>query len=675
MTMESKMKHKKMKHKKQIAVTLLMTAGLSLAIWSFGRSPVAAQSADYLFIEAENGAPSSPLQILSDTNASNDLYIQVAAGNNSQAAPPASGIATFNFSASGAGTYKVWGRVIAPTNGDDSFWVRMDSGAWVNWNNIPVGGAWHWDDVHNGAAGNVLVTYNLAAGSHTLQFAYREDGTRLDRLLVTNDLQFVPTGLGEPPGTGDCLRTISVDTNAELTAAVANARAGDCIVLADGNYASFTISADGTAASPILIRAANRGRANITSGIIRFNQTSFVTVEGLNITTAGATVSIDGGDRKVAVLFQAADHSRLTRCTLRLSGHTGGTHWVMLGGNSRDNRIDHCEFGPNNVGGCHLIWPRGNPSIPGVTPDPLRDRGPWSEGRGPFNPNVARNTRIDHNYFHDHLPTVTNGGETIVLGGMGMTGDYQNINTIVEFNLWENCFGDGELISIKSSTNTIRYNTVRRSGGGFTARAGNNAQIYGNFILQDGRASSGAIRIHEKDHLVYNNYIEETTGNPIIVGYGDPYNQSGFSHAQVVRARLVHNTLVNCGGVFRIGTAHPLPPVDLVVANNLFLNTGFGAPAPMSGWIYSQNISWPSGPGQTGFIVVNPLLTTVNGLLKLSGGSPAINAANNGVNPFVTDDMDGHARAGARDIGADEFSSAPISRRPLSTSDVGPNAP
>ena len=195
---------------------------------------------------------------------------------------------------------------------------------------------------------------------------------------------------------------------------------GDQIVLASGSYAGFIVARSGSAAAPILIRAASRGQATITSGIVRFSRTNYVTVEGLRLTTAGASQTIDGAARKVAVWFEAAQNCRLTRTRLQLSGHTGNTEWVLLSGNSLFNRIDHNEFGPNNVDG-HMIWPRGNGTIPGVTPP--SDRTSWANGNGPVNPAVARHTLIDHNYFHDHLPTVTNGGELIVLGGFGTTDD------------------------------------------------------------------------------------------------------------------------------------------------------------------------------------------------------------------------------------------------------------
>jgi hypothetical protein len=136
------------------------------------------------------------MQVQSDAAASGGQYVMVAAGNNSQTAAPASGYATVSFVAPTAGTYKVWARVIDPANTDDSFWVRMDGGAWVNWNNIALGSTWHWDEVHDSGNADTVVQYSLAAGTHSLSFAYREDGAKLDRVLITDDLAFVPSGTG-----------------------------------------------------------------------------------------------------------------------------------------------------------------------------------------------------------------------------------------------------------------------------------------------------------------------------------------------------------------------------------------------------------------------------------------------------------------------------------------------
>jgi hypothetical protein len=150
----------------------------------------------YLAKEAESGTLTSPMKILNDATASGGKYITVAAGNNSPNGAPTAGRASFVFNIPVAGAYKVWARAIAPTANDDSFWVRVDNGTFIKWSNVALGASWHWDFVSNGDRGNQVVTFNLTPGNHTLQFAYREDGARLDRVLMTNDAAFAPSGVG-----------------------------------------------------------------------------------------------------------------------------------------------------------------------------------------------------------------------------------------------------------------------------------------------------------------------------------------------------------------------------------------------------------------------------------------------------------------------------------------------
>lgn len=135
------------------------------------------------------------MQAGSDANASGGQYVAVAAGNNSEASAPSTGYAVVPFTVSEAGTYTVWGRVIAPTVDTDSFWVRVDSGPWTKWNDIAPGGSWHWANVTDDDASDARVLFDLDAGVHTVPFAYREEGTRLDRVLITNDLSLVPSGV------------------------------------------------------------------------------------------------------------------------------------------------------------------------------------------------------------------------------------------------------------------------------------------------------------------------------------------------------------------------------------------------------------------------------------------------------------------------------------------------
>jgi poly(beta-D-mannuronate) lyase len=483
-----------------------------------------------------------------------------------------------------------------------------------------------------------------------------------------------PTPTPTVPG-GECTRTINVSTSAQLAAAASGALPGDCVLVADGSYAAFTVTADGTSASPILIKAVNRGGATISSGITRVQNAHFVTLEGFRVTSSGGNTTLDGVSRNVIVSIADSSDCRITRFNFKPSGHANNTGFVMLNGNSHRNRVDHSDFGPNSVDGVHYVWPTGNPEIPGVTKP--ADRTPWAEGHGPFNPNMARETQIDHNYFHDQAAGTA---ECIVLGGIGMTGDYQDLNTVVEYNLFTNCDGDPEIVSIKSSSNTVRYNTIRTSVGGIVNRAGNKAQIYGNFILQGGKSGSVGIRFYEKDHTIYDNYIENTSDYAVIFGGGDAYGGGSFAHAQVFRARFVHNTMVAINGrPVIIGHGSPLPPTDCVFANNILqgnatlMANNRSQNMTWSQNIYQGNLGW--SPSSTSwFLNANPLFARVGELLKLTSGSPAIGYANPSFYPFVVEDLDGQERVDP-DAGADEFSTGGVLRRPLVTTDVGPNAP
>jgi polygalacturonase len=150
-------------------------------------------STETVTVEAESGTRTAPLVVASDPLASGGQYVWVPTASTQTANPPTAGFDTLPFTIGSAGTYKVWGRAIAPANTDDSYWVRIDGGAWINWNDITPGSAWHWAPVTNDAAGDAVVLFNLAAGAHTVQFAYREDGTKLDKVLITNDLSLVPS--------------------------------------------------------------------------------------------------------------------------------------------------------------------------------------------------------------------------------------------------------------------------------------------------------------------------------------------------------------------------------------------------------------------------------------------------------------------------------------------------
>lgn len=186
---------------------------LPAVVLTFCNAVANAQSAS-IWLEAECASVGSLWNRPTDTNASNSQYVVIQSGNNSTASAPSntSGQITFPISVAQNGTYTLFARVLGQTANDDSYWVRMDGGSWVMWNNWWTT-AWAWRQFPN--------TFNLNAGSHTLTFAFREDGAQLDKLSLSTS-STLPTGTG--PAAGNCSTgtTLSVSPTTVNVGAAAN---------------------------------------------------------------------------------------------------------------------------------------------------------------------------------------------------------------------------------------------------------------------------------------------------------------------------------------------------------------------------------------------------------------------------------------------------------------------
>ena len=159
-----------------------------------------------LYLEAESGTETSPMVTGNDSLASAGSYIYVPNGSGYS-----TGRAVIPFSVPEAGSYAIWGRTIAPNTNDNSFFISVDtevkddvvdatdqiSTIW----DVAISTIWTWNRVNmrtspEGAVADRL--FNLSAGPHTLYVSGREDGTELDRVLITNNLSFVPVDNNGP---------------------------------------------------------------------------------------------------------------------------------------------------------------------------------------------------------------------------------------------------------------------------------------------------------------------------------------------------------------------------------------------------------------------------------------------------------------------------------------------
>lgn len=269
---------------------------------------------------------------------------------------------------------------------------------------------------------------------------------------------------------------------AELAAALARARPGDTVVLADGTWhdATVTLSTAGTAGAPLIVRARTPGRVVFTGESSLTFSAPHVVVDGVQF--AGGTT------KRNSVVQFGSDHGRLTNSAIidyNPPDVATGYYWVYFQGDH--NRVDHCYF----KGKSHQQPVIGN-----------HIRG-------------SRHNTTDHCHFED-IPHVAgrNGREIFRIWGYGGNeemGDDGAFFTI-EHNLFTRADGEGaEIISLKSNRNIVRFNTIIRTRGGITNRSGNFNTITDNVLLCDGAEGAYGMRITGRHHTVARNYIRGGT--------------------------------------------------------------------------------------------------------------------------------------------------------------------
>jgi poly(beta-D-mannuronate) lyase len=464
----------------------------------------------------------------------------------------------------------------------------------------------------------------------------------------------------------------------QLRKAIAAAKPGDAIVVADGTYQNADIEffAEGTKELPITLRAQTPGKVILTGeSKLRIGGTWLV-VSGLSFRDGYIT---DGH----VILFQRENGGGSTHCRLTDTSIVdynppnphelrNNTYWISLYGH--DNEVDHCYLKGKDTGGPTFVV--------------------WVEGR-------ANEHRIHHNYFAGRPPLGRNGGETMRIGLSGVS--MNTSRTLVEYNLFENCDGESEIISNKSCENVYRHNTFINSQGTLCLRHGNRCTVEGNWFFGNGKRETGGIRVIGEDHKVFNNYLSGLRGHgfnagmPIVEGIpNSPLN----GYWQVKRAIIAFNTFFDCTYNVTVGAGkgtkgdlpRDLPPLDCTFANNLMVGRTPTTQPALRFEDQPQNMTWignvifglePGLPQEVldrgGAKVIDPKLEeSQQKIVKPAADSPVAGAAAT-TQPsdfsFVTEDIEGKPRDPARrTVGSFEASSnGEVRYRPLTPADVGPS--
>lgn len=449
-------------------------------------------------------------------------------------------------------------------------------------------------------------------------------------------------------------KTVYVEKASQLREALKDARPGTHIVMRDvdwTNLGTVQIKCAGTEANPIVLTAKTPGKVSVRGD-------SNFEIRGSHFILHGLTF-IEGGETTAVKFEKSSEYCRLTGCAIINWNppETREMDWVSL--NGKYNRIDHCYFAEHTTPGQTIcVW------------------GHW--------PNYHR---IDHNYFYKQ-PKLHNGCESIKIGS-GASFDNES-EIVVEYNLFEDCDGDAEVVSVKRSNSTLRYNTVTQCAGHLTLRLAHRCRVEGNFIYN----SKGGIRVIGEDHVVVNNYIQNSGWGFLLYGGqnvewdpNSPEFKKSVHYRHAKNNLFAHNTIVGGQNGFLIGSSKDsLSPTGTKFYYNIVtgMENAFAILTPPTHTEYSRNIIHPKqnsmydikqkkdiGPVE-GVVVADPLLAENNyGFMQLTRSSPGINRGKLSVLKLEADIKGDRRKTGQYDIGCEEYTPG-STLKPLTAKDVGP---
>lgn len=449
--------------------------------------------------------------------------------------------------------------------------------------------------------------------------------------------------------------TLPVTSASDIAAAMKIAQPGDTLLMNRGVWTDQHIVFEGVGEEiqPIVLLAAEPGFVILNGTSTLRISGRYLEVNGLHFvggySRTGGVIEFRNGSSK------PAHHCRLTQsAVIDYNPTSNSTEYKWLSLYGTHNRVDYCYFeGKKHGGATFVVWLDGDPNY----------------------------HQVDHNYFGFRPELGVNGGETIRVGtsDWSLTDSY----TTVEYNYFEQCNGETEIISSKSCENIYRYNTFFDCEGTLTLRHGNRCTVEGNYFLGNNNYDAGGVRIIGEDHRVFNNYFYELNGSGyrsalcMVLGVvNSPLNR----YYQVKRASVAFNTFVDCRNSITIGYGssddQSLTPLDCKIANNIAVSDDdiFEYETDPVNMVVEGNFLW-GDPGidlPDGNQLADPLLEQGEDTLwRLTAGSPAIDAGV-GSYDYLTHDMDGQPRMGGLDAGADEYSSEPIGRRPPGPESTGP---
>ena len=301
---------------------------------------------------------------------------------------------------------------------------------------------------------------------------------------------------------------------------------------------------------PIIFKAGTDGKVIFSANSSLRIGGEFIIVQGISFLNGSSPA---GAVWEFRLGKTIANHCRITNCVINDFNNPkriDSNDWISFYG--KNNRVDHCR----------LVNKKNFGVLLAVLMDDERSRDSHHS--------------IDNNYFGKRTPLGSNGGE-IIRVGLAQHCTF-NSNTVIEDNIFDECDGEAEVISIKSCGNIVRRNVFYECQGSLVLRHGNNNTVEENMFLGNGKRGTGGVRIINEGNWVVNNLFYGCRGesfrSPMAIMNG-VFNSPPTRYVQVKDAVLANNSFINCAPFSLCegsDSERTMIPKNVYFLNNLFMN-------------------------------------------------------------------------------------------------------
>ena len=336
----------------------------------------------------------------------------------------------------------------------------------------------------------------------------------------------------------------------DLNSVCSVASPGDTVFIESGTFedVSLDVHAMGTKDLPIYILAKNSGEVILEGGSSLNLSGEHYVISGIHFNDG---YSVDGA----VISFRSKDGNtlakgvRVTQCAISDYSNPdriASDHWIEIFG--RENRFDHNYVGTKYNLGATMVMR-------------LADSVSTDNGNS-----------IDSNYFAPTPRLGSTGGETLRIGSSAHS--LKKGGAKVVANYFDRCSGEVEVLSIKSSDNSVTDNVFFECSGVLALRHGNRNKIYRNKFFGNDKSETGGLRVINAGHSIRDNYFQGVTGKrffaALAVMNGVPNSAINRYH-QVSGVDISNNIWVNCENIsFGVGSDNErtATPESSVFADN-----------------------------------------------------------------------------------------------------------